>query len=360
MATSNFATPKLDNLATARQLHQMWIQNTTQRLLHRNGRGISDKYVTDVMTDEIRVIRLTKSTAGFRTLGATGTNTASFNRLDPQQPVSQEYGLRIRNVFDRTYEVAQVQMDMLPLDIIGGLSEVIEQRVAKLINASTLALQVMTILNADDGESDHIYKLGSTEGLLEGFIQANAILDEGDPDNGQDTFELSERLAIMRSKGIAQLKTSEGAVFDMANVTSQELLRLGSLSEPEAFQINTRRDGYRGDIDGCPVVMASNDIWKVVETLLGLDAGDLDKVHAVFSASEATARGIHYAGVDIDKHPTGRGVLMKPLFRWGHEVFFDKGIVLLVANDFTNPAGTATGEDFDALTLTAVDNSLPE
>ena len=124
MAESNFATPKLDNMATSRQLHQMFIQNVVQRLLHKNGRGISDKYVPSVKTDEIRVIRLKGSTAGYRTLGATGTNTASFNRNDPQQPVSEEYGLRLRNVFDQTYEVAQVQMDMLPLDIIGGIDKI--------------------------------------------------------------------------------------------------------------------------------------------------------------------------------------------------------------------------------------------
>lgn len=76
-------------MATSRQLHQMFIQNVVQRLLHQNGRGVSDKYVTSVETDEIRVIRLKASTAGFRTLGASGTNTASFNREDPQQPKSK-------------------------------------------------------------------------------------------------------------------------------------------------------------------------------------------------------------------------------------------------------------------------------
>lgn len=79
---------------------------------------------------------------------------------------------------------------MLPIEIIGGQAKVIEQRVSKLINASTMAIQIATALNQDDGESDHLYELGASEGLLEGFIQANAILDEGDHDNGRIHLKL--------------------------------------------------------------------------------------------------------------------------------------------------------------------------
>jgi hypothetical protein len=357
MAETSYGAPKLDNLSTKRQLHEMFIQNVVQQLLHKNGRGISDEYVPNVKTDEIRVIRLKGTTAGFRTLGASGTNTASINAKDPAQPVSEEYGLRLRNVFDQAYVIAKVQWDMLPMDIIGGQSKVIEQRVSKLINAYTIALQMQTVLNADSGESDNIYRLGASEGLLSGFIQANAILDDGDPDNGQDTFEIQNRLAIMRSSAIATLKTSEGAVFDMNNVTAQELLRLGELSTTTET-VNTRVDGYRGDIDAVPVAMASNDIWKIAEVLLGVTEGDLNGVYAIISASEATQRGIDFGGVEVGQHPYAQGIVLKPLFRWGAEVFFPKGIVLLAANDFVNPAGTATGTDYSALELTAVDNSI--
>lgn len=351
-AVTNANAPRLDNFATQRLLHKMFVQNVVQGLLHKNGRGITDEYTSDVMTDEIRVIRQEASDAGFRELGATGTNTRSFNKLDFQSPVSDYYGVKIRQLFDRPYEIAQVQMDMLPLDIIGSTSRIIEQRVTKIINAFTMAIQIGKALNyslANDG--DGLYVLGSTETVLEGFLRANVQLDEGDEENGQDTFELTGRMALLRGDAVRLLKTSVGGVFDMNNVTAQELLRVGSLSEPEKEMVNTRIDGYRGDVDAVPIIFAGGGLFKLAEEILGLTAGDLDDLLGYVCASEATARGIAFGGVDIDKHPTGRGVLLKPLFRWGAEVFFPRGIKLIASNGFTAPIANVT--------ITATDNSLP-
>lgn len=352
---SGFNTPRLDNFATSRQLHKMFIQNVVQGLLHKNNRGITDTYTVDVFTDEIRVIRQEASTAGYRELGATGTNTSSFNKKAFQKPVADYYGVRVRNVIDLPYEIAQVQMDMLPIDIIGNTAKIIEQRMAKLINAETLAVQIASTLNyAFDNAGDGLHVLGASEDVLAGFLTVNDELNEGDPANGQDTFELTSRVAIMRGTPIRLLKTSAGGVFDMNNVTAQEMLRLGSLSEPEASMINTRIDGYRGDVDGVPIVFATGTLFTLVEQILGLSAGALNSLYGVVCASEATARGIAFGGVDIDKHPTGRGVLLKPLFRWGTSVFFPAGIKLLAANGFTNPVIS----ELTKLTPTALDNNI--
>lgn len=355
MAETAYTAPALDNLATQRLLHKMFIRNVVQGLLHKNGRGITDEYTSNVKTDEIRVLRQQASTAGFRTLGASGTNTGSFNKKDFQKPVSDYYGVRIRQVFDLPYEIAEVQWDMLPLDIIGSTSVILEQRVSKLINAFTMAIQIASTLNyAYNNSGDGLVVLGASEGVLQGLLKAHEQLDEGDPDNGQDTFELTGRNALMRGEAIRLLKTSDGAVFDMNNVTAQELLRTGSLSEPETVMVNNRVDGYRGDVDGAPIVFANGSLWTLAEEILGLTAGDLDDVIGIVSAYESTARGIDFGGVQIDKHPTGRGVLLKPLFRWGAEVFFPKGVKLIAKNGFTNPVISEATE----LEATGLDNDI--
>ncbi len=344
-STTNLGAPFIDGLTTARAMHEALIPNVVQSLLHSNGHGITDRYSTQIIgVDEIRVVMGKPLEQRFRTLGSgEDNNSYSFNQKDPEQPKTQHYGIKLRHVIDGAVDLAQVSMDMVPLDYANDTAEKIYQLMVKMINASTIATQLAAVFNYDferteNGEDSLFVQYDDAEdSMLDKFIEANLVLHDGAPDHFIDTFDPQGRVAFLNTKGLRELKTVEKAVVDMGNTTGQELLRIGSLGGTEV-RANTRLDGFQGMIDQIPVHFVSKPIWSVVEDILGLERGKLDGIYAMISAHEATARGIDFTrGVQVDTHPKGQGIRFKPLYRWGVQVFFPEGIALLVDNDFSNP-----------------------
>lgn len=341
MATSDFAAPTIDSIASGRLLAKALMRNVVQRIQLSNGKGVTEDFTDNVMADEVRIIRVKPLTQKGRTLGAT-TNGLHYdtNGATGEQPTTDHYGIRLRHKYDLPVSVPRSAMDMIPIDLLNGAREVIEQGLANAVNASTLATQLAAALNYEynDGITpleDHKVEVTlGTSSMPDAIVDMNAILDEGDTDNGIHIFPYQNRVLQMRPSAKKYLKKGLDYIY-VNNWKAQDMLKIGAIdTETEP---NNDVDGYQGQIDGVDLFLTPPAIWTLAEEWLGLTAGALDDVYGIMSASQGTGRGLAFTNsVQIIPEYRGQGVRMLPNYRWGVEVFFDKSLVLLTKTDFVS------------------------
>jgi hypothetical protein len=356
MSTSNFGVPIIDSIASGRQLAPVIMNNIVQRIQLYNGRGVTEKFSQNVFTDEIRIIRVKPLTQKGRTLGST-TNGAHYDSSGAtgEQPTTDHYGIRLRHKEDRPVSVPQSAMDMIPLDYLNATRDVLEQTVANAVNASTLATQLAAALNYEYNSGtpleDHKVEVTlGTSNMVDAVIDMGAILDDGDTDNGITTFPQNTRALQLRPSVAKYLKRGLDYVYEVGNWKGQDMLKVGAI-DPETVP-NNQIDGYLGEIDQTALFKTPNYTWTLAEEWLDLSAGDLDEIYGIMSASEATGRGIAFTNaIQVIPEYRGQGVRYLPNYRWGIEVFFEKGLVLLAKTSMTS-VGTgslaAVGPDSEA------------
>ena len=120
-------------------------ENIFVDLVHKNGYGITQHEETNVST--LRMMKVLPTTASARTVGA-ATNGAFFNSTNAEVPQVTEYDLNLLYVYDKVYDLPEVQQDMCPVNIFDEITKNIGGRVATEINASTIAEQLANRYNA--------------------------------------------------------------------------------------------------------------------------------------------------------------------------------------------------------------------
>ena len=127
------------------------------------------------------------------------------------------------------------------------------------------------------------------------------------------------------------------SVFEVGNFKAQDMLAMGTVS-PESVP-NTIDNGFFGVLFSVPQYFMATQIWSLVESYLGLTAGDLDEVLGYFAHSLGTARAMAFSStIKVIDEPNGQGVRVQPKYRWGHETWFPLSVVPIVTNSFTNPS----------------------
>lgn len=343
MSTSNYGVPIIDSFATARKLAPVIMNNVVQRLQLKDGTGITGKFSQDVFTDEIRIIRQVALTQSARTLGS-ATDGKHFSAQTIEQPVSAHYGMRIRHIYNTPIDIPQSMMDMIPLDMLNSTSAVLDQAIAKNVNASTLAEMLATELNyqynAGVPLNDRLVlvTLGTSD-MVDAIVDAGALLDNGDVANGVDIFDKMGRSFQIRPSVNRELKQGNKTVYEIGNWKGQDMLQVGAI-DPVHIP-NHNADGFLGELDQNKMYLTSNAIWTLAESYLGLTAGALDDVYGVLSGYEGTGRALAFTNsVQVIPSPLGQGVRLLPLYRWGHSNWF-KSCILLVKTAFAS-VGTGT------------------
>jgi hypothetical protein len=341
MSTSSFGTPIIDSIASGRQLAPVLMNNIVQRIQLSDGKGVTEKFSGNVFTDEIRIIRIKPLTQKGRTLGsATNGKHYDSSGATGEQPTTDHYGIRLRHKVDRPVSVPQSSMDMIPLDLLNGTVQVLEQTVSNAVNASTLATQLAAALNYEYNSGvpleDHKVEVTlGTDSIVDAVIDMNAILDDGDTANGIHIFPYENRVLQLRPSAKKYLKRGLDYVYQVNNWKGQDMLKIGAI-DPETVP-NNHVDGYQGEIDMVDLFITPSAIFTLAEEWLGLSAGGLDEVYGLMSASQATGRGIAFTNaVQVIPEYRGQGVRYLPNYRWGLEVFFPKGLVLLAKAAMTS------------------------
>lgn len=316
------------------------IEALVQNSLYLDGIGITQITTNDMGAGAVRVPKLVVASGNFRTLGAT-TNGGWFDTTDIVAKGLDEELVELLYVYDTCEDVPVTQASLS----LGGAANVmnrakmIGKKIARGMNAGTLATQIVANLNAviaaSGTETGYIftYTAGTAGSAYKKFVEACSSLDDGDTYN--DYFPIEGRLAIIRTDFELELKTVTTNVFIGGSNFAQEMLAKGGLS-PDV-QLPENINGWRGFVNGVPTFMAAKKVWDeaedwicVASTHTAVSSGYLDNVVGVVCSHIATLRGhaIPQSTKVIDS-PNGQGVRIQPLSNFGVKCVFPKGVKLI-------------------------------
>lgn len=308
-------------------------ENIFLDLLHRNGYGVTQQEETNVST--LRMLKVKPFTDSARTVGAE-TNGGWFNENDAHFASVVEYDLNLLYVYDRGVDIPEVQQDMCPANLMDNATKNVGGRVATEINASTIAEQLKTKYNAAKaaGKWDGLGVVIDAEGNVYLAVQtASTLLDNGDEENGIQSFPFDERQILLRPTFRASLLSAKGVLLGGSNY-SQSMLAKGTVS-PEAKK--EWGNMYCGEIDGIPCYITPDVLWKRAGEWAG-NAAAFNATQAIMCAASATDRGISTQDyIKIIDSPAGAGKRLQPKTRWGINVCYPAGIVPILAKGTAAP-----------------------
>lgn len=314
-------------------------ENIFVDLVHKNGYGVSQVEETNVST--VRMLKATPFDDDARELGSSN-NGGFFNSTGASIPKVIEYDLNLLYVYDKVVDLPEVQQDMCPINVFEQTTKNIGYRISYEINASTVASQLKAVFNNAktatkwDGLA---VVLGSTPKYYEAIQDASTILDNGDMDNGIQSFPFAEREVIMRPTFRSKLMSASGVLLSGGSNYAQSMIAKGGVSPDAKKEFGNM---YVGEIDMMPCYVAPDSIWHRAGVWTG-SATAFDKVQAMVCAASATDRGISTQDyIKIVDSPDGAGKRLQPKTRWGINVCYAKGIVPILANGTAVPNADIT------------------
>ena len=335
---------KVNDTATQVLAAKQIKENIFVDLVHKNGYGITQHEETNVST--LRMMKVLPTTASARTVGA-ATNGAFFNSTNAEVPQVTEYDLNLLYVYDKVYDLPEVQQDMCPVNIFDEITKNIGGRVATEINASTIAEQLANRYNAAKTATkwdDIAVTLPASGGYYQAIQDASTMLDDGDEANGIQAFPFEEREIIMRPTFRSKLLSDKGVLLGGSNY-AQSMLAKGAVS-PDARK--EWGNMYCGEIDLIPCYIAPKALWaRAGEWTYTTTEGGANTqggattfaaTQALMCAKSATDRGISTQDyIKIIDSPDGAGKRLQPKARWGINVCYGKGVVPILSNGTAAP-----------------------
>lgn len=343
VATNGNFVYNVNNTATQVLAAKQVKENIFVKLLHRNGKGVTER--TETNASSIRMFKVLPGGSKARELGH-DENGGFFNNAGAKMSKVIEYDLNLLYLMDENYDIPEVQQDMVSVNLFDETTKNIGGECATAINASTIAVQLQAVFGkaATATKWDGLaVKLASTPKYVESFVEANSMLDEGDPENHIQSFPFEDRQALITSKMRRELMKGGQVLLGGSNF-AQSMLAKGTLSPEETKDFG---DMYLGEIDGVPVYFLPKAILDEAKAWAGNNA-EIDKVEGILCAASATDRGISTQDyIKITDSPDGAGKRLQPKTRWGVKVSYAKGIVPILSNSASTPA---------AITITAPGN----
>lgn len=313
-------------------------ENIFLDLVHKNGYGVNQVVETNAST--VRMLKVAQFDGDARTLGAS-TNGAFFNGDDASIPTVPEYDLNLLHIYDKMVDLPEVQQDLVPVNIFSQAMKNVGGRVATEINAATIAYQLKAVFDKADTAgawTDLAVVLGATPDYYEALLEASALLDDGDEDNGIQSFPFAEREILVRPQFRKGLMSANGVLIGGSNY-AQSMIAKGGVSPEDRKEWGNM---YCGEIDMTPCYIVPAPIWNRAKVWAN-NSATVDGVQAIYCSAIATDRGISTQDyIKIIDSPNGPGKRLQPLTRFGINVCYPKGIIPIVANGTAVPAAATS------------------
>ena len=311
-------------------------ENIFVDLLHRAGYGVTE--VTELDASSVRMFKQVQTLADARQLNAP-VNGGFFNNNKAEVPQIIEYDLDLLDLYDQVYDLPEVQQDMVSISVFENATKNIGGRVSTEINASTLAAQLLAKYNeAKDANSwDGLAVILDTNpNYYEALQEASTMLDDGDEENGIQSFPFAERQILFRANYRKKLLSEKGVIMGGSNY-AQSMLAKGTVSPEDTKDFGNM---YCGEIDNIPCFIVPAAIWNRAGMWVGAQSA-FDATQAIVIAAASTDRGISPQGyIKVVPSPDGAGQRLQPKVRWGINVCYPKGIIPVLANATAVPSTT--------------------
>ena len=336
----NYKDPYI-NAVTLKKFYSPVVKdNIFQALLARDGEACTEKYCEDTSVAMVSVLRVLPGNGQPRQIGE-ATNGGFFNGNSAELSETVAYGVKLLDVFDQMHDIPEVQQDMMSTDLAVQRAKIVGGQVARGVNACTIAAQIAKNFNAlYANDVDNLVNLPSTpdgQDVLNAIIQASAHLDDGDVENGVDTYPIEERAIFVKPAMYAKLM-QKGAIIIGGSNYAQDILKDGGVSHGDKSDNVT---GYCGRILDMPVYKVSKPVWDLAAGYLGIDPAELDPIEAMVVSGTGTLRGLAFNNTikQIDS-PSGAGIRMQPLYRWGAECILASSVSIIADYGFSVASGS--------------------
>lgn len=336
---STWTTPQINSIDAQLVLANSVLESIVQGIIEDEGRGVTQKFTTDTSGAQIRAIRIKPLTQEARELGASlsGGNFPTTT----EEPTTDAVGLDVITTIDKPVDIAQVSLDMLPVDLLSKTKDNIARLVDKNVNAMTIAGKIAKTLG--DFTITPTSFIVATDKFVDKIGLANNQLNNGDDANGIDVFPQGDRCIVIRSTYEPYLTSSATGVYSLGGSNFMQMMLANGQISPDTKATRVE-NGYIGQLHGSPVHMASDPIWTLAERYLGLPAGELAGVVGYVSSGLANSRAIaHNEKIKIIDAPNGQGVRLQPLYRMGFESWFGKGNAFIVTSTHVDPFAKLVG-----------------
>lgn len=328
----------VNGLSAERRFALAILKNNWQKLVEKDGRGVTDKFVTEddaTHSAQVFVNRIIPVKMQPRVMGAS-KNGASYS-ANKHFTQSETVGIELLTVIDDPILIPRARKDMIPVDLAAEQTEMFSNRLATIINGATAGSKLMESYKAAAGNHVTISSSDVTNKLvLQRLIEANTLLDEGDQEHGIDIFPAETRIDVFKVTYRPALLGAGILNLGGANY-AYDIARQGGVSK-DAEQ-RKLEDGYIGEIDGNPVHLISNESLQHASEFCGFPANELKASPFVgyIASSYANARGVSTTErVKVVDDPDGQGIRLQPYVKMGVATWYPKGVVTIASEDY-NP-----------------------
>ena len=332
---SNYGAPTINSIAAERILSNTILDNIYQGIIEKDGKGVTQRFTTDCSGAEIRFVHVKPIFAQAREIGAS-INGGNFPSL-VHEGETDSFGLPVLTVLDDPIDLAQVNKDMIPVDLAAQYIKNYTDQVNLNINAMTVAGKYYsTMLASANGSEVNITSYATNGNFANAIEDANSLLDEGVEAMGVSMFPQEDRVTVIQTAYRPILRHTGVLIVGGANY-AYDTLKKGSIdatSEPRKNE-----DGFIGSLDGVDVHIAAPLVFKVAGLYLGLAKGDITEMIGYVSSAFANVRGIASPrGVKVIDAPQGQGTRFQPLTRMGFKVVegYEKGNSLICKDGYVN------------------------
>lgn len=349
----------LNNQQVARLTSKTVYKNLYQDIIHKDGFGITDRFVTPEQTKASLIDIYVPVPIGgrFRMRGAStngewaNVNNAPNGTHQRNHVLSKRFTIDILKRYDFNIAVSEDEIEMTGAASLNESFEQIcrtqiEQDIAVNVNAYTFAAQIFAFFTesfaaayakgAGAATSDitdkeltnalerYSYDSANKTGAIRAFKLSNAKVSKGDSKLYAGYFPADERQGFLFDP-IFLVDLSETAAMSASDVATR-MLAGGGLNAftNEKKTVADFQKGYVGWLDGMPLYEVSQQVKDATWYYLGLDAstnatviGYLNDIQAMIAPANATIRGLRPTSFKTVDDPDTQGVIIQPKVNMG-------------------------------------------
>ena len=349
----------LNNQQVARLTSKTVYKNLYQDIIHKDGFGITDRFVTPEQTKASLIDIYVPVPIGrrFRMRGAStngewaNVNNAPNGTHQRNHVLSKRFTIDILKRYDFNIAVSEDEIEMTGAASLNESFEQIcrtqiEQDIAVNVNAYTFAAQIFAfftesfaaayakgsgaatsdITDKELNAALERYSYDSTNktGAIRAFKLSNAKVSKGDSKLYAGYFPADERQGFLFDP-IFLVDLSETAAMSASDVATR-MLAGGGLNAftNEKKTVADFQKGYVGWLDGMPLYEVSQQVKDATWYYLGLDAstnatviGYLNDIQAMIAPANATIRGLRPTSFKTVDDPDTQGVIIQPKVNMG-------------------------------------------
>lgn len=359
----------LSNQQVARVVSRTVYKNLYQDILHKDGYGITDKFITPEQTKSSMVDIYVPVPIGNRFRMRGGETNGAWANTDNlpdkttgqrKHVLSKRFTIDILKRYDSSIAVSEDEVEGMSSDLDKGFDQIcreqIEQDIAININGYTFASQIYSFFMDSFSKSATVdeckkaiecytYDPANRTAALRAFKLANAKVSKGDSKLYAGYYPAAERQAFIFDPTYLVDLTDTCALS--ASDVATKMVAGGGMNAftSEQKTVADYEKGAVGWLDGMPLYEVLQQVRDATYYYLGLGASSdseaiklLDEMCCLIAPANATVRGLKPTSFKTVDDPDTQGVIIQPKVNMGVRCLSGNSIkAVFTGDEFKTP-----------------------